>query len=83
MDTASDHEADRGDAAPGTVRTRLRSAVIDVAPVFGFTLSFALTHRIAVALAFALAAGFGVCVWRLIRREPVWRALGVDRKSVV
>ena len=77
MDTATHHEAHRGDTAPGTMRNRLRGAVIDVAPVFGFTLSFALTHRIAVALALALAAGIGVCAYRLIHRQSVWRALGV------
>lgn len=58
------------------MRNRLLDAVVDVAPVFGFTLSFALTHRIAVALALALAAGIGVCVYRLIRSQSVWRAIG-------
>ncbi len=58
------------------MRHRLRNAVINVVPVFGFTLSFALTHRLAVALALALAAGAAVCVYRAARREPVWGALG-------
>lgn len=77
MDTATHREDDRADEAVAAVRDRLRNVVIDIAPIFGFTLSFALMHRIAVSLACAIAAGLGVCVYRLVRRESVWRALGV------
>ncbi|MGW7002762.1 DUF3159 domain-containing protein [Streptomyces sp. NPDC054933] len=77
MDPAAHSEADGGDAIRSAVRYRLRKTVIDVVPVFGFTLSFALTHRLAAALGFAFATGGGVCVYRVARREPVWRALAV------
>lgn len=76
MDPAVHGEAGGEDAIRSAMRHRLRNAVINVVPVFGFTLSFALTHRIAVALALALAAGAAVCVYRAVRREPVWGALG-------
>ncbi|MEU9486823.1 DUF3159 domain-containing protein [Streptomyces decoyicus] len=77
MDPAAPHEAGGADAVRTAVRNRLRGAVVDIAPVFGFTVTFALTHRLAVALTLAFAAGAGVFVLRLIRGEPVWRALGV------
>ncbi|MFI6722788.1 DUF3159 domain-containing protein [Streptomyces atratus] len=76
MDPAVHREAGGEEAIRSAVRHRLRNAVLDVVPVFGFTLSFALTHRIAVALALALAVGAAVCVYRMARREPVWGALG-------
>ncbi|MFD8544589.1 DUF3159 domain-containing protein [Streptomyces sp. NPDC059649] len=57
------------------IRRRLRATVIDVAPVFGFTMGFAVTHRVVVALGLAIAAGLGVCVYRLVRGESVRRAL--------
>ncbi|MHB6905780.1 DUF3159 domain-containing protein [Streptomyces sp. CB02959] len=65
------------DVAGEAVRRRLRDAVIDVAPVFGFTVGFALTHRVVVALAPAVVAGVGICVYRLVRGERVRRALAV------
>ncbi|MEE4422472.1 DUF3159 domain-containing protein [Streptomyces bugieae] len=71
MDPGSDHEDVTGDV----IRRRLRDTVIDVAPVFGFTMGFAVTHRVVVALALAIGAGLGVCVYRLVRREAVRRAL--------
>ncbi|MGW7576702.1 DUF3159 domain-containing protein [Streptomyces sp. NPDC054765] len=85
MDPAASHEAGGTDAVQTAlqtavqtaVRNRLRSTVVDIAPVFGFTLTFALTHRLAVALTLAFAAGAGVFVHRLARKEPVRRALGI------
>ncbi|MFG2831019.1 DUF3159 domain-containing protein [Streptomyces sp. NPDC048434] len=77
MDPAAPQETGGTDAVPTAVRDRLRSTVIDIAPVFGFTLTFALTHRLAVALTLAFAVGAGVFVHRLVRREPVGRALGI------
>ncbi|MBL1096088.1 DUF3159 domain-containing protein [Streptomyces sp. 205] len=68
---------DGEDAARAAVRNRLRAAVIDIAPIFGFTVSYALTHRLTVALVFALTAAAGVCVYRVVRGESVWRALAV------
>ncbi|MEU9110968.1 DUF3159 domain-containing protein [Streptomyces sp. NPDC048483] len=68
---------DGAGAVRAAARDRLRAAVVDVAPVFGFTVSFGLTHRLAVALVLALAVGAGVCVYRVVCREPVWRALAV------
>ncbi|MFE1766807.1 DUF3159 domain-containing protein [Streptomyces angustmyceticus] len=62
---------------PAAVRSRVRGTVLDLAPVFGFTLTFAVTHRLAVALTLALTAGVGVFVHRVVRRESVRRALGV------
>ncbi|WP_260636275.1 DUF3159 domain-containing protein [Streptomyces angustmyceticus] len=62
---------------PAAVRSRVRGTVLDLAPVFGFTLTFAVTHRLAVALTLALTAGVGVFVHRVGRRESVRRALGV------
>ncbi|MFG2494539.1 DUF3159 domain-containing protein [Streptomyces caniferus] len=59
------------------IRRRLRSGIIDVAPILGFTLSLSLTHQVAVALPVALALGAGCCILRLVRRESVWRTLGV------
>ncbi|MFF0624159.1 DUF3159 domain-containing protein [Streptomyces sp. NPDC004296] len=70
-----DPGAHREDATATVVRRRLRGTLIDVAPVFGFTVSFAVTHRLAVALALAIAAGAAVCVYRMVRREPVRRPL--------
>lgn len=70
------HHADE-DALRAAARERLRAMVIDVAPVFGFTVTFALTHRLALALALALTAAAGVSVYRLVHRKPVWRALTV------
>ncbi|AHH96854.1 hypothetical protein GCM10010174_34090 [Kutzneria viridogrisea] len=64
------------DAVRATVRRRLHEAVVDLAPVFGFTLSFALTHHLFLALATALVVGLGVFAYRLLRREPVRRTLG-------
>lgn len=69
--------AHRADVAGDVVRHRLRDAAIDVAPVFGFTVSFALTHRVVVALALAVVTGVGVCGYRLMRGESVRRALAV------
>ncbi|WP_329144528.1 DUF3159 domain-containing protein [Streptomyces sp. NBC_01456] len=77
MDRAVHPEAGSEDAAQAAVRSRLRSGMIDVAPFFGFTLSLAATHRVAVALTVALTVGAGACVVRLVRREPVRRTLGV------
>ncbi|MEW1752030.1 DUF3159 domain-containing protein [Streptomyces angustmyceticus] len=74
---AGDADTADADPVPAAVRSRLRGTVIDLAPVFGFTLTFALTHRLAVALTLALAAGAGVFVHRVARRESVRRALGV------
>ncbi|GAB7035788.1 DUF3159 domain-containing protein [Streptomyces sp. NPDC021749] len=71
MDPGPDHADVTGDA----IRRRLRDAVIDVAPVFGFTVGIAVTHRVVVALALAVGAGVGVCVYRLVRGEAVRRAL--------
>ncbi|TJZ57464.1 DUF3159 domain-containing protein [Streptomyces piniterrae] len=68
---------DGADTVRAAARDRLRAAVVDVAPVFGFTVSFGLTHHLAVALVLAFAAGAGVSVYRIVRREPVWRALAV------
>ncbi|MFB7630367.1 DUF3159 domain-containing protein [Streptomyces sp. NPDC056149] len=48
---------------------------IDIAPVFGFTVSFAVTHRLVVALALAVAAAAGICAYRIARAESVRRAL--------
>ncbi|MFD3422856.1 DUF3159 domain-containing protein [Streptomyces decoyicus] len=77
MDPAVDRVAGGEDAAPAVLRSRLRAAVIDVAPIFGFTVSFALTHDLGVALVLALAAAAGVCLYRVVRGEGAWRALGV------
>ncbi|MEU8998358.1 DUF3159 domain-containing protein [Streptomyces caniferus] len=77
MDPVAPQEAGEAEAVPAAVRSRLRGTVLDLAPVFGFTLTFALTHRLAVALTLAFAAGAGVFVRRLVRKESVWRALGV------
>lgn len=72
------HEDDRADVPPQPdARQRVRNAVIDIAPILCFTLSFALTHRLAVAVPLALVAGAGICVHRLVRRESVWRTLAV------
>ncbi|MFD5732316.1 DUF3159 domain-containing protein [Streptomyces sioyaensis] len=70
-----DPGAHRDDATTTVVRRRLCDTAIDVAPVFGFTASFAATHRLAVALALAIAAGAGVCVYRVVRGERVRRPL--------
>ncbi|GAA2613909.1 DUF3159 domain-containing protein [Streptomyces tubercidicus] len=77
MDPAADPAPGGADAVRIAVRKRLRSTVIDVTPVFGFTLTFALTHRLGVALTLALAAGAGVFLLRLVRKEPVRQALAV------
>ncbi|MFI1305623.1 DUF3159 domain-containing protein [Streptomyces sioyaensis] len=69
--------ADSADVARAAVRSRLRSGMLDVAPVFGFTLGFALLHEVAVALPIALSLGAGVCLVRLMRGEPVRRTLAV------
>ena len=69
-------EQDR-DAVLDAARDRLRNMVIDVVPVFGFTVTFALTHWIPAALGIALLAGVAVAGYRLLRRESVWRALAV------
>ncbi|SEB75283.1 Protein of unknown function [Streptomyces sp. 2224.1] len=65
------------DAVGAAVRSRLRGTVIDIAPAFGFTLTFALTHRLGVALTLAFTAGAGAFIHRLVRKEPVVRALGI------
>lgn len=70
-----DPGAHREDVTATAVRRRLLRTVIDVAPVFGFTVSFAVTHRLAVALALAIAAGAAVCVHRMVRGEPIRRPL--------
>ncbi|REK86445.1 DUF3159 domain-containing protein [Streptomyces inhibens] len=77
MDPTAHREHDGEDAAQAAVRRRLRAAVVEVAPIFGFTVSFALTHQLTVALVLALAAAAGVCVYRVVRGESVWRALAV------
>ncbi|MGY4989210.1 DUF3159 domain-containing protein [Streptomyces nigrescens] len=77
MDPAAHHGAGGADAVRTAVRNRLRSTVIDVTPVFGFTVTFALTHRLGVALTLALTAGAGVFLYRLVRKEPARQALGV------
>ncbi|TDD40980.1 DUF3159 domain-containing protein [Saccharopolyspora elongata] len=69
-------EDDRADDTEPDVRKRARGALIDIAPILCFTLSFALTQRLTAAVAFALAAGVGTGIYRLVRREPAWRALG-------
>ncbi|MFG2097833.1 DUF3159 domain-containing protein [Streptomyces sp. NPDC048612] len=75
MDPAADLAPGGTDAVRTAVRKRLRSTVIDVTPIFGFTLTFALTHRLGVALTLALTTGAGVFLLRLVRREPVRQAL--------
>jgi hypothetical protein len=65
------------DAVLSMARDRLRSLLVDVTPAFGYTVTFAVTHRIGVALPVAAAVGIGVAVYRLARRESVWRALTV------
>ncbi|MGY5138668.1 DUF3159 domain-containing protein [Streptomyces nigrescens] len=77
MDPTAHRLADAEDAAQAAIRSRLRAAVIDIAPIFGFTVSFALTHRLPVALGLALAAAAGACVYRVVRGESVRRALAV------
>ncbi|MFG2397530.1 DUF3159 domain-containing protein [Streptomyces lydicus] len=77
MDRTAHPETGSDDAARAAIRGRLRSGVLDVAPVLGFTLSLSLTHRVAVALPVALTVGAGGCVVRLVRGEPVRRTLGV------
>ncbi|MEU1623840.1 DUF3159 domain-containing protein [Streptomyces sp. NPDC020096] len=75
MDPTAHRVAGGDGVALAAVRSRLRGAAVDVAPVFGFTVSFALTGQLTVALVLAIAAGAGVCVYRLVRGESVWRAL--------
>ena len=75
--------ADDADIVLTAARDRLRGLVIDVTPAFGYTVSFALTHRIDVALPVALTVGIGVGAYRLARRESVWRALAVIGVVVV
>ncbi|WP_432143603.1 DUF3159 domain-containing protein [Streptomyces sp. bgisy084] len=75
MHPAADLAPGGADAVRTAVRNRLRSTLIDVTPVFGFTLTFALTHRLGVALTLALATGAGVFLLRLVRREPARQAL--------
>ncbi|MGP8300745.1 DUF3159 domain-containing protein [Streptomyces inhibens] len=77
MDPTARRVADGEEAAQAAIRRRLRATVVDIAPIFGFTVSFALTHQLTVALALALAAAAGVCVYRVVRGESVWRALAV------
>ncbi|MFB6436597.1 DUF3159 domain-containing protein [Streptomyces sp. NPDC056411] len=77
MATEPHHGDEVADAVRAAARERLRAAVIDIAPIFGFTVSYALTHRLTVALVLALAAAAGVCVYRVVRGESVWRALAV------
>ncbi|MEU5209273.1 DUF3159 domain-containing protein [Streptomyces sp. NPDC020742] len=75
MDPAAHGDGDAEEALRAAFRQRLRSTVIDVAPVLGFTLAFAVTHRLEVALGLALAAGAGICVYRAVRRDSVRRTL--------
>lgn len=75
MDPAADLAPGGADAVRTAVRKRLRSTLTDVTPVIGFTLTFALTHRLGVALTLALSVGAGVFLLRLVRREPVRQAL--------
>ncbi|MFI0712909.1 DUF3159 domain-containing protein [Streptomyces inhibens] len=77
MDPTAHRVADGEEAAQAAIRSRLRATVIEVAPIFGFTVSFALTHQLTVALVLALAAAAGICVYRVVRGESVWRALAV------
>ncbi|MGW5647708.1 DUF3159 domain-containing protein [Saccharopolyspora sp. NPDC003752] len=58
------------------MQNRVRAALIDIAPILFFTLTFVLTHRVVIAVAFALTCGVGITVRRLVCGEPVWRALG-------
>ncbi len=60
-----------------TPRDRLRGTVADIAPVFGLTLTLALTQRLVIGLAVAAVVGLGNCVLRLVRGEPVRRPLAV------
>ncbi|WP_406478902.1 DUF3159 domain-containing protein [Streptomyces platensis] len=75
MDPAADLAPGGADAVRTAVRKRLRSTLIDVTPVFGFTLTFAVTHQLGVALTLALSIGAGVFLLRLVRREPVRQSL--------
>ncbi|MFE0374684.1 DUF3159 domain-containing protein [Streptomyces inhibens] len=77
MDPTAHRVADGEEAAQAAIRSRLRATVVEVAPIFGFTVSFALTHQLTVALVLALAAAAGICVYRVVRGESVWRALAV------
>ncbi|WP_405840654.1 DUF3159 domain-containing protein [Streptomyces platensis] len=75
MDPAADLAPGGADAVRAAVRKRLRSTLIDVTPIFGFTLTFAVTHQLGVALTLALSIGAGIFLLRLVRREPVRQAL--------
>jgi hypothetical protein len=75
VEPATHPEADGEDAVRTAVLRRLRSIVIDVAPAFAFTVSFGLTHHLALALALVFVVGAGVCVYRVARGEPVRRPL--------
>ncbi|MFI9258658.1 DUF3159 domain-containing protein [Streptomyces sioyaensis] len=77
VDRSAPPETGSDDAARDMIRRRLRSGIIDVAPILGFTLSLSLTHQVAVALTVALTLGAAGCILRLIRRESVWRTLGI------
>ncbi|MBP2324441.1 hypothetical protein JOF56_004826 [Kibdelosporangium banguiense] len=71
----TDQEGETAEITGPDMRERVRGAMLEIAPIFCFTASFAITHEIAVALPLALTAGIAVSVYRLVRREPVWRAL--------
>ncbi|MER7015415.1 DUF3159 domain-containing protein [Saccharopolyspora sp. NPDC000359] len=70
------HQDDRADGPPSTVQNKVRSALIDIAPIVVFTVTFALTRQVVLAVALALACGVIITVRRLMRKEPAWRALG-------
>ncbi|GAA2695805.1 DUF3159 domain-containing protein [Streptomyces lunalinharesii] len=77
MDRSVPPETGSDVAARDMIRRRLRSGIIDVAPILGFTVSLSLTHQVAVGLTVALTLGAVGCVLRLVRRESVWRTLGI------
>lgn len=75
MDSALQDET-KPTAAPPDVGERVRGAIVEILPIFCFTLTFAITHQVGVALPLAVASGIVVCGYRLVRRESVWRAVG-------
>ncbi|XVQ07225.1 DUF3159 domain-containing protein [Spirillospora sp. CA-255316] len=52
-----------------------KGIAFEIAPLFCFTMTFALTHRVAIAVSIALVAGTAVTVYRLVRGRPAWRSL--------
>ncbi|MEV4172670.1 DUF3159 domain-containing protein [Nonomuraea sp. NPDC049709] len=76
MGSALEDETGRTAVARPGVAEQVRGAVIEVLPIFCFTVGFAISHQVAIALPLALAAGIAACGYRLVRRESAWRALG-------